>query len=348
MRDTAASRAIWESFSRALGAEPREARHVRGASGLDHRVEMVALDEGRRRLIVVAPEASPRIAALVQADVQATMPGVRVLVARPILFDLGAFARQVVERLGLTELRLNEFVSEVEALQRASSDDPAAIMGQVLGGALMPFALALGNVTLPPLDQVLSLVQQAAAIDWEHLGRNKDDLSLRLGNLVGVDTMAADRGAGICPVPLYEFTEGDWDLLTGGRPEDVGERLRALGIHQYFFPPPDHLALGLVDGQVRRREAVVEATALAPSLGHPFGEGEVVSAGAPLPDLLDALQDRGLLVEGELGLEVTPDGSTTRASVKFRPREGVVAKLLQRFSVELKADTKDIKGLFGR
>jgi hypothetical protein len=41
----------------------------------------------------------------------------------------------------------------------------------------------------------------------------------------------------------------------------------------------------------------------------------------------------GLLVEGEMGLEITENGTKARTIVKFRPREGFVSKLIQRFAV---------------
>jgi hypothetical protein len=35
-----------------------------------------------------------------------------------------------------------------------------------------------------------------------------------------------------------------------------------------------------------------------------------------------------MVVEGELGLELTPEGRSARSNVKFKPREGVFARML--------------------
>ena len=66
---------LWRSFARALGAEPREHRTIRGATGLDHEVESIAVDDKNKRVILVSSEHHPRIAALMQHDVQSTFPG---------------------------------------------------------------------------------------------------------------------------------------------------------------------------------------------------------------------------------------------------------------------------------
>lgn len=85
----------WRTFSFALGAEPRDHLTIRGASGLDHPVQSLSLDEKSRRLIIVSAEPNPRIGALMQVEVQATMPETHVLVARPVVFDLGVLARRL-------------------------------------------------------------------------------------------------------------------------------------------------------------------------------------------------------------------------------------------------------------
>jgi hypothetical protein len=86
---------LWRTFGLALGAEPRRDHLVvRGASGLDHPVQSLSVDEKGGRLIIVSADPNPRVAALMQGDVQATMPGTRVLVARPVVFDLGILARR--------------------------------------------------------------------------------------------------------------------------------------------------------------------------------------------------------------------------------------------------------------
>jgi hypothetical protein len=63
-----------------------------------------------------------------------------------------------------------------------------------------------------------------------------------------------------------------------------------------------------------------------------------------LPDLIETLSELGYLAEGEHGVEVTPAGQTTRMQLKFRPREGLISKLINRFTVNanISASIKDI------
>src|SRR5262249_27518247 len=160
-----------------------------------------------------------------------------------------------------------------------------------------------------------SVIQQAAYIDWAgalKAARDGDlkSFSLSLDNLLRYDNLANDREYGVCPLPLYEFSDLDWELfLSGERLDDVRERLRQLDILQYFYPPPDQLAIGLVDRGLSTEAAVINAVEIAPELGHPFGNAEIIQGRISVPILIDELQQRKLLVEGEVGLEVTPSGN---------------------------------------
>jgi hypothetical protein len=75
---------VWDVFGRALGAEPRDNPSIRGASGLDHAVEAISVDDKNRRVIIFAAEPNPRIAALMQVDIQATMPDAGCLSLDPL------------------------------------------------------------------------------------------------------------------------------------------------------------------------------------------------------------------------------------------------------------------------
>ena len=69
---------------------------------------------------------------------------------------------------------------------------------------------------------------------------------------------------------------------------------------------------------------------------------ELVDQTTALPEVIDALQDRGLIVEGEIGLELGPGGRQMRTSIKFKPREGLISKVKSRFSISV-----DLKTLIG-
>src|SRR5262249_29831808 len=88
---------LWRSFSDAIGAELRQARSIRGASGIDHPVQAIAVDDKGGRVIVVSAEHNSRVAALMQGDIQASISSARVLVARPSAIDLSAIARSIFQ-----------------------------------------------------------------------------------------------------------------------------------------------------------------------------------------------------------------------------------------------------------
>ncbi|HEX3180772.1 MAG TPA: hypothetical protein VHR44_05885 [Beijerinckiaceae bacterium] len=56
-------------------------------------MQAISVDDKTNRVILVSAEASPRAAALMQFDIQQTMPSTNVLVARPLVVDLGQIAR---------------------------------------------------------------------------------------------------------------------------------------------------------------------------------------------------------------------------------------------------------------
>src|SRR5579885_2769526 len=100
LAEAANRKEVWQSISVAIGAELRPDRVVTGASGLDHPVQAIAVDERLGRVILVSADANPRLAALMQSDVQATMPEVRVIVARPAIVDVGMLVESILRPLG--------------------------------------------------------------------------------------------------------------------------------------------------------------------------------------------------------------------------------------------------------
>lgn len=59
-------------------------------------------------------------------------------------------------------------------------------------------------------------------------------------------------------------------------------------------------------------------------------------------ELVDSLKDRGLSVEGEVGLELTDEGRVIRSAVRFKPREGFLSKLSNVISVQIDFNLKDL------
>jgi hypothetical protein len=343
----AGQKEIWKNFSAAVGAELREAKSLRGASGLDHHVQAIAIDEKGSRLILVSAEASPRIAALMQVDVQATMPNIRVVVARPVIVDVPILARRLLEPLGATSVSLAAISETAKSFNEMSEDRRKEVLFGHLSGAFAPVARAWRNAALPTFTQIMDAINQLSYVDWRTVGEKIQANSQETGiidiSLLGeIDNTKIDREHGICPIPLYEFEEADWDLLTDHKhTDDLRDRLKSLDIYQYFFPSPDQLALGLVDGGLNTEDKVISAVETAPALGHPLSQAELLPHMSHISEVVSELRRHGYVAEGEFGLEISSTGSTVRSSLKYRPREGLVSKVLNRFNINLSASPKD-------
>jgi hypothetical protein len=194
--------------------------------------------------------------------------------------------------------------------------------------------------SLTATEAIKQFIDQATSAHFEE---TEDDLYVDLTNVIQAEGDLSDIRLGICGFPLYGMSESDLDSFSArGDVEQAREVLRNHGVLQYFFPAPDQLLLGAID-----RGAVIPSpdypVVLAESLGHPAGQMELVPADTQLPDLIDALLARKLLVSGEVDVQVSEEGIKQRTNVKFSPREGIVSKIINRISVSI--DLKQIVGL---
>jgi hypothetical protein len=341
------SKTIWSNFAKGIGAELREHTTVRGVSGIDHRVEAILVDDKAGRVVVVAAESNPRIAALMQSDIQQTLSSGRVLVARPIAFDMPFVARKFVERMGIADVEpamITEWANSIKEQELGPTG-----LKDLFGGIFLPAVTAFKSARISAVKQVISAAQQLANLDWEKILISKDHSAsgpaFSLRSLLPIDSLREDLQLGVCPIPLFELTEADWDLLLSeNRIEEIEGRLAELGILQYFFPPRDQLALALADRKSGSLTDISGWVDIAPGLGHPIARSELVRDVPDTCEIIEQLVGTGLLVEGEIGYEVTPAGASQRATVKFRPREGTFSKILQSVSVKLGIDLnlKDI------
>lgn len=169
-------------------------------------------------------------------------------------------------------------------------------------------------------------------IDWNKFFQdfhdNPNEFVVDINKLFPSDSMAPDRQMGICPIPLYEFTDKDWDEFRNNREvEDVIYKLKKMGVYQFFFPAPDQLAISLVDRGMGVADAAFSAIEATPNFGHPFGEMEVLPKGTDLISILPLLKELGYVVEGDIGITVSPSGKELRGNIKFRPRESLISRL---------------------
>ncbi len=284
-----------------------------------------------------------------QVDIQATMPDLNVLVARPVVFDLGVIARQIAATLGGAEFSLEQFKQLAARVDSSKTGKRKKKLDRDIEALLGPTMRVFSNVALPGLTQLVDVIQQAAYLDWQQIFSNSterpENPTFSFAKLTEIDNLAIDRKHGVCPIPLYEFTEQDWELFSQGtRIEEAEQRLKALGVYEYFFPAPDELALGIVERGIRDDKAVREIIERAPHIGHPLGSNTLVPEITALPDLLTQLAEAGYVAEGEHRVETTTKGEKVRQTIKFRPKEGVFQRIINRITIKasVNASARDL------
>jgi hypothetical protein len=347
-------RYFWKSFGKALGAEFREGESITGASGIAHPMQAICVDDKSKRLILFSNEPDPRVAALIQGDIQTTMPDVSVLVARPTVYDLAALIRTFFADATSAILsfeQVHAFTTEFNALpeeQRQAFISSGKLSDQF--AMLGRMGTAIKHVPFPALTHAGALLQQATLINWpqvlETMKQSSDAKelvgSISLSRLYEFDSSAIDRAYGVCPVPLYQLEDKDWELFLEGRHiDEVQERLKSLNIFQYFFPPPDQLALAIAERGISKREEITDVVASAPSLGHPFGANELIPTRSDIKDIIEQLSEGSFVNEVDHTIKLTGEGTTSRLKIRATPRESAVSKLVNRFKFTVRLSTKD-------
>ncbi|MBO9479262.1 hypothetical protein J7382_17085 [Shimia sp. R11_0] len=339
---------IWEAFCNALGTEHREAKEIRGASGLVHPVEAIGVDDKGKRIVLVSSEYNPRITALMRGDVQATLPGMSVLVARPLAIDLAYAAKKMFfTEAGTIDIAKLLQLASILQLDEKERDGP---LNELFGPPAEQLMRSIALSSLPARTHILNLVEQFGLLDWSGILEAKKDNFLQsttdlLTQFSDMDNLAGDREQGICPVPTYELTDADWDLFSENKHQDeIQARLKELEIFQYFFPPADNIALGLIDRGHQADKAVLDGIELAQTQGHQITENRFVPEAQEFVEIVEALKSRGYAVEGELTTELTEAGHALRKTVNIRPSEGLIAKISKVMSVKVDLNLKDILG----
>jgi hypothetical protein len=291
-----------------------------------------------------------------------------VLVARPSIIDLGILVRDIFKNEIAADFTVDQAKQALERVKRwtkrmnSMTDEQKRALGAFVGEKIKSGVLfkAIGGtfaaanvVTLPAMAQVVGAIEQAAAFDWQSLLRAAQEKSgdsvIPLSALYRLDNAAIDRGYGICPIPLYELDADDWNSFLAAKDIDlIRERLKALGIYQYFYPPADQIALGAVERGLTGKDDVIEVVNSSPSAGHPLAPSELVPTGTQITEIVDALAERGFVTDIEQSVEVSPQGMQARIAIKTRPREGLISKLMTRFriraDVKVRIDSTDILG----
>lgn len=339
---------IWEAFCRALGTEYREGKEIVGASGITHSVQAIGVDEKGQRIVLVSGEYNPRIAALMRIDVQATLPGTRVLVARPLALDLAYAARKMFFTDAGT-LDISKILQLGAILE--SADGAEEFLKEHYGPPTVAIFGSMARSKLPVKSHILNLLEQLTSMDWSRVTppRKKENwLQTAVDTLTQfslMDNLAADRAQGICPVPTYELTDSDWDLFHNNKHlDEIQARLKELSIYQYFFPPADSFALGLIDNGLATEPQIAGGMDLAQREGHQLSKNTLISDATELSDIIELLKASGYAMEGELTMELTEEGKAVRQTVKVRPSEGLFQKVSRIMSVKVDLNLKDLFG----
>lgn len=334
--------AAWRSICAALGTEYRPTNEIHGQSGLVHPISGLGVDDKGKRLIVISADHNPRNAALMRMDVQASIPDLRVLVARPLSIDLPHIVRQ--NFCGADgHLQVGKVIGFASALTAIPVREDR-IVGQLDD---LVRSTQLANLSFKT--QLQGIIEQFSVARLPDLSTNEYNSLLDIGlamlrNFSRVDNLLSDRESGICPIPTYEFTETDWELLLSGtRIDDVQERLRRMDVYQYFYPSKDALTLGLVDRGVQSVDAINGGINQAQADGHIMMPNTILDSAADVQDIVSELRRSGLMVEGEMEWEVTEDGKNVRNLVRFRPSEGLISRISKIISLRI-----DISSAIGK
>jgi hypothetical protein len=341
---------FWKSFLHAVETEPRDVSVLIGSSGLSHPVVALGVDDKRRRVVIISGEPDARVAAMAHGDIQASMPSIKVIMARPAAVNLGAVAQLLAQLIGKTSIgqeQINWLAEHKEDMQKFASEHADGIIDRIGNAISGPYMIASLNI----LATVKEMIQQLALVEIETKpSQRQDELegptvmpTLHLSRLMALDPVEVDRRMGVCSVPLYDFSPAEVEIMhSGTRIDEVRNSLKERHIFQYFFPAPDHLVLGLAEEQSLKPVDIVDRLSRVPKIGHPYGEMEIVDRKIKITEIINALQERGLLIEGELGVEISESGEKLRSVVRFKPREGLLARISRLISIKIDLSLKDI------
>jgi hypothetical protein len=301
---------------------------------------------------------------MAHADIQAAVGQVQVIVARPVVVDLGAAATSLTEIVGSQVFNLADFLKDFQDEEKAKE-----ALQPLFEPVIEPIIEAFRAGHLDLVGQIFQVIQQLSrvkvqtqmpALEEGSGGESPSEeaeqaeppgqedqpsvMTVDLSELAGHDPTERDREFGVCPIPMYEFEEEEVDLIRTSRERDeIRDVLKSHNILQYFVPPPDQLALGLADRMALPASELLVHLSTVPAIGHPYGDPELVSKDVSVADVVAALQEKGLLVEGEASLEVGPEGERLRREIRFKPREGLLSKLINRIKVTVDLSNRFIK-----
>lgn len=355
--------AFWNNFVRAVGAIPHEARFIQGSSGIHHPVIATGIDSSRRRLVIISFESDARSAALMQADVQSVFKSIQLVVARPLTRTLHQFSnfmsnhergesetetdlmgqlRGSVRVCEMTVEQLDDLIKTFIVWKRQQASQsiiPSDLLGEWerrLSSQLSRRLIAAQN-EFPEDELQAGRLKPEGIVEGANGPASLPGPKSLPGNQMAVDPTEEDRRLGLCAVPIEDFSPDDIEVVQSGA--DLGaiqQLLRQYDLYQYFYPPPDQLALGLIDrGRVATIPQLVDLLVKVPDQGHPFALSELIPAQRSFTEMIDALIEHQFVRRVDRELEVAEKGATVRSLISTKPREALIFKLLNRLSATL-------------
>ncbi len=333
---------FWEGLFLTLGTEYKDINSIQGASGINHNIQCLGIDENKKRVLIVQNEQDARILAMAQMDIQSRYKDYNILMLRPVPINLSHAFIGLLELFGtvkLSQKELNYLTLNDE------SDDKNRIRKDRIETAFKSISPQLEIIEKTSLSLVpifKELVHQLSHLKFLNGFSDIENFSIDFKEMIGFNPIIYDSAVGVCPIPFYNFTVKETESFLSSKNIETNKTiLRNHNILQFFHPPIDTLALGFIESGQYKKEKLISDINQVPYLGHPFGKNEITDI-KNITEIVDVLREKDLVVEGEINLELTENGLKNRTKVKFSPRESIFKRLSQIFSIKVNMDLKDL------
>lgn len=279
---------------------------------------------------------------MVQADVQARMHNYNILMVRPISINLSTAFQGVGLLMG------NNIFTKKDLDELAVKDEKNEIAkeGKEKLENLLNFVAPQVEIiqrTKPNLVSVFQeIISQLSHLRFLQDIEENNNFAIDFQEILTYNPVVYDNNLGICSIPLFLFSVDEVESFLKRKNQEVTRNiLKRHGIYQFFYPPVDALALGFIEKEIHMKEDLIKKIENVPTYGHPFGENELIDA-KKLNHVVDALKEKGLVVEGEFSLGITEVGKEKRMIVKFSPRESIFKRLSNIISIKVDLSIKDL------
>lgn len=336
---------FWNGFYKTLNCEYKEVSEIKGLSGIVHQVNSMGINHDEKRIIISQNEQDARILAMAQTDIAGRLKDYNVLMVRPVPINLSKTFTHISLLLGSNIMSLKDLS---EGNKDGSDDDIVNKNKEQIESifkGISPQIEIIQKTSLNLVPIFKELVHQLSHLKFIQDLEDKDQFEVDFGQILGFNPLVFDNAAGVCPLPFYNFTLDEAESFL--KPKNIEENIQILkkhNIYQFFYPPADSLALGLIESKPDKESNIIKTVSEVPLIGHPFGENEIIDANK-IDDIVEALKDKGLAVEGEIGMTITKEGVERRAIVKFSPRESIFKRISNMISIKVDFNLKDLKDI---